>query len=137
MPYSGSYGAGKLLNLARGDFNGMWFPEEECVLQVTEISLGPNRKIQITLSDTIFYSRRVRVLDSEKMKFVQRIKLFDLIGIYRIDLEFDHDPDHGDGLFCLKDFWLSKRCKQLIGKPTELVAKFCLCKKTCFCSKLK
>ena len=78
MSYSGSYGAGKLLNLARGDFNGMWFPEEECILQVTEISLGPNRKIQITLSDTIFYSRRVRVLDPEN--FAQRIKLFDLIG---------------------------------------------------------
>ena len=83
MTYSGSqlsYGAGKLLKLARGDMNGIWFPEEECIFQVTEISLGPNRKIQITLSDTIFSSRKVRILDSEKMKFAQRVKLFDLIG---------------------------------------------------------
>ena len=73
------HGAGILLEVARGDFNGIFIPEEECILQVTEISLGKTGPV-ITLSDSKYSSKNVKIRDSIQASFAQNVRLYDLIG---------------------------------------------------------
>ena len=73
------YGAGKLLEVARGDFNGIWIPEEECILQVTAISLEKTGPV-ITLSDSKYSSKNVEIEDRIRASFAQKVRLYDLIG---------------------------------------------------------
>ena len=72
-------GAGMLLRAARGDFNGIWIPEERCILQVTEISLGTTGPI-ITLSDSKYSFSNVTIGKSRMVQFAERVRLYDLIG---------------------------------------------------------
>ena len=72
-------GAGMLLRAARGDFNGIWIPEEQCILQVTEISLATTGPI-ITLSDSKYSFSNVTIGKSINVQFAERVRLYDLIG---------------------------------------------------------
>ena len=78
--------AGVLLDFINGAANN-WIKYvrtiDQVYLQVVEISLGANDAVFISLSDSTHCISKIRVLDSQKVRFFQIISLYDTIGRYR------------------------------------------------------
>ena len=88
-------------------------------LQVTAINIEDNGRLSITLSDSTNFVDSVLVTDFMKGKFLRCHKIFDLIGVTRIDT--NRDERTGLMTFVLKKFYLFNRTQQfIIGTPVDL-----------------